>query len=253
MANTYYRGQGKVWIATRDSTGRTSGFTEVGDAEALTINQAETFDDVYESQSGARAKVVHSSIQLDVNFEMTILNFSGDNLKRALLGSNAAVAGASITNEAHKAYKGAAIFTKYPGISAVTVTNVAGSTTYVSGTDYTVDATTGRIDFLTGGSITNGDTVHVDYTHGAVDAVVESLVDTDNREYVIVFEGKNMNQQGTPVIVRCHRAYMNLAAALSLLGTATQRFQVTGSLLPAPEITTTGMSKFMNVTIKDLN
>lgn len=253
MANTYYRGQGKVWIATRDSTGRTSGFTEVGDAEALTVNQAETFDDVYESQTGARSKVVHSSIQTDVSFALTILNFSGDNLKRALLGTSTAVTGASITDEAHYAKRGASIFTKYPGISTVTITNAAGSTTYVSGTDYIVDAATGRIDFPAASTITDGANVLVDYTHAAVDAVVESLVDTDNREYVIVFEGKNMNQQGTPVIVRCHRAYMNLATALSLLGTATQRFEVTGSLLPAPEITTSGVSKFMNVTIKDLN
>lgn len=253
MANTYYRGQGKVWIASRDSLGRTSGFTEIGDAEALTINQAETFDDVYESQSGARTKVVHSAIQLDVNFDMTILNFSGDNLKRALLGSSAAVVAGTVANEAHAAYKGASIFTKVPGISAVVVTDVAGTTTYAVGTDYTVDAAAGRIDFTAGGTIVNGALVHVDYTHAGVDALVESLVDTDNREYIIVFEGKNMNQQGTPVIVRCHRAYMNLAAALSLLGTATQRFEVSGSLLPAPEITTAGLSKFMNVTIKDLN
>lgn len=247
MANTYYRGQGKVWIATRDSTGRTGGFTEIGDAEAFNVNTAEQFDDVYESESGARAKVVHSSIQTDVNFDLTILNFSAANLARSLLGTTASVAGATIASEAHKAFKGGSIFLKYPGVSAVTIGSL------VAGTDYIVDAATGRIDFPAASTITDGASINVAYTHAAVDGVVETLVNGDNREYILVFEGKNMNQQGTPVIVRAHRAYMNLTQALSLLGTATQRFQVSGSLLPDNTITGAGLSKFMTVTIKDLN
>lgn len=247
MANTYYRGQGKLWIASRDSTGRTSGFTEIGDAEAFNVTTSEQFDDVYESQSGARAKVVHSSIQTDVNFSMTVLNFSPANLARSLLGTSSAVVGASITGESHKAYKGGSIFLKYPGVSSVSIGSL------VAGTDYVVDAASGRIDFPTGSSITDGAAISVNYTHAAVDGAVETLVNADNREYVLVFEGKNMNQQGSPVIVRCHRAYMNLAAQLSLLGTATNRFEISGSLLPDEAITGAGLSKFMTVTVKDVN
>lgn len=247
MANTYYRGQGKLWIATRDSSGRTGGFVEIGDAEALNINQSESYDTVFESQSGARVKVVHSAIEYNMDFELTVLNFSAANLARATLGtSELNIAGATIANEAHKAYKGSSIFLKYPGVSAVSIDGL------VAGTDFIVDATAGRIDFPAASSVVNGATVQVDYTHGGVDATMEAVTATANREYIIVFEGKNMNQNGTPVIVRLHRAYMNVSQALALLNTETARFTLSGSLLPAQEITGAGLSQFMNVTVKDL-
>lgn len=244
MANTYFRGQGKIYIATRDSTGRTSGFTEIGDAEALNVNQSETYDTVNESQSGARVKVVHSAIEYNMDFEMTVLNFSKANLSKALLGTNAAVASGSITAESHKAFKGASIFLKYPGVSSVVIGSL------VSGTDYVVDATTGRIDFPTGSSITDGAAISVNYTHEASDGQIEAVTNTLNREYVIIFEGKNMNQNGTPVITRMHRAYLNVSQALALLNTATARFTMGGSLLPAQEITD-GSSQFLSITVKD--
>lgn len=246
MANTYFRGQGKLWIATRDSAGRTGGFYEIGDAEALNINQSETFDDVFESQSGARVKVVHSSIEYNMDFELTVLNFSGENFAKAMLGTTTSVVGASVTNETHKAWKGSSIFLKYPGVSAVTITGLTAPA------DFVVNATEGRIDFPTGSSVVNGADVQVSYTHAGVDAVMEAATNTDNREYIIVFEGKNMNLNGTPVIVRLHRAYMNVSSALALLNTTTARFTMGGSLLPAQEITGAGLSKFMTMTIKDL-
>lgn len=247
MANTYYRGQGKLWIATRDSSGRTGGFVEIGDAEALNINQSESYDTVFESQSGARVKVVHSAIEYNMDFELTVLNFSAANLARATLGtSELNIAGGTIANETHKAYKGSSIFLKYPGVSAVSIDGL------VAGTDFVVDATAGRIDFPAASSVVNGATVQVDYTHGGVDASMEAVTATANREYIIVFEGKNMNQNGTPVIVRLHRAYMNVSQALALLNTETARFTLSGSLLPAQEITGAGLSQFMNVTVKDL-
>ncbi len=246
MANTYFRGQGKLWIATRDSTGRTGGFFEIGDAEALNINQSETYDTVFESQSGARVKVVHSAIEYNMDFELTVLNFSGDNFAKALLGTSAPVAGGAVTNEEHKAWKGSSIFLKFPGVSAVTITGLTAPA------DFVVNAAEGRIDFPTGSAVVNGATVQVSYTHGGVDAQMQAVTNTDNREYVIVFEGKNMNLNGTPVIVRLHRAYMNVSAALALLNTTTARFTMGGSLLPAPEITGAGLSKFLTMTVKDL-
>lgn len=246
MANTYFRGQGKLWIATRDSAGRTGGFYEIGDAEALNINQSETFDDVFESQTGARVKVVHSSIEYNMDFELTVLNFSGENFAKAMLGTSTAVTGASVASEAHKAWKGSSIFLKYPGVSAVSISGLS------AGTDFVVNATEGRIDFPITSTITDGASINVAYTHGGVDAVMEAATNTDNREYIIVFEGKNMNLNGTPVIVRLHRAYMNVSSALALLNTTTARFTMGGSLLPAQEITGTGLSKFMTMTIKDL-
>ena len=244
MANTYFRGQGKVWIASRDSTGATSGFTEVGDAEALNINQSETYDTVHESQTGARVKVVHAAIEYNMDFELTVLNFSKANLSKALLGTSSVVAGGTIAAESHKAWKGSSFFLKYPGVSAVTIGSL------VSGTDYVVDAVTGRIDIPTGSSITDGAALSVAYTHAGAEGVIEATTATSAREYVIIFEGKNMNMSGTPVIARLQRAYLNVGQALALLNTNTAKFTMGGSLLPAQEITD-GSSQFLSLTVKD--
>ena len=244
MANTYFRGQGKIWVATRDSTGQTSGFTEIGDAESLNINQSETYDTVSESQSGARVQVVHSATEYKMDFEMTVLNFSKANLAKALLGTSTAVVGATVTGESHKAWKGSSFFLKYPGVSAVTIGAL------VAGTDYVLDATSGRVDIPTGSSITDGAALSVNYTHGGAEGQIEAVTNTSAREYVIIFEGKNMNMSGTPVIARMHRAYLNVSQALALLNTATARFTMGGSLLPAGEIVD-GSSQFLSMTVKD--
>jgi hypothetical protein len=189
MATNYYRGQGKVYIATRAADGTLGTFAEVGDADKFEITQSEQFDQVYESQSGARVKAVHSATQLDVNFSLDILNFNGANLARAILGTTTTAQ--SITG----------------------VSSGAAAVTY--------------------------------------ETLTEAFTATDSREYCIVFEGKNMNRSGTSVIVRAHRAYMNVASAISLLGTATAKFTVAGALLPDPTIVTAGKSQFLYIGIKD--
>lgn len=254
MANTYYRGQGKVWIASRDNTGAISGFAEVGDADKLEITQSETFDQVYESQSGARNKVVHTAVQHDVGFSLDILNFNAANLARSVLGTTAAVSSGTVAAEVVTAKLGSSVFLANIDVSAVVVKNSGGVTTYVAGTDYTVNASTGRIDFAaTGGTITDGQSLKVSYSYAASSAALEALTSTSAREFIIVFEGLNMNQNGTPVVMRIHRAYFNLAAAIQMLGTATQKFSVTGSLLPAPEITAAGVSPFFKMIVKSTN
>ena len=50
----------------------------------------------------------------------------------------------------------------------VVVTNSAGSTTYVEGTDYVYDYAAGKIRALTGGAITYNQSLKVDYTYNAI-------------------------------------------------------------------------------------
>jgi len=53
-------------------------------------------------------------------------------------------------------------------VSAVVVKNTAGSTTYVAGTDYTVDAAAGTVTALASGGITAGQSLKVSYTAAAL-------------------------------------------------------------------------------------
>lgn len=252
MSNTYLRGQGSLFIAPRNSAGQIGGFVAIGDAEALTIKQSETYDTVNESESGARVKVVHTATEYNMDFEMTVLNFSKANFAKAVLGTSATVAAGNVTGESHKAWKGSSIFLKYPNVSSVVIGALVAGTDYIvaTGEGDSVAGKGGRIDFPTGSSITDGATITVNYAHGGAEGVIEAATNTANREYIIIFQGKNMNTSGTPVIARMHRAYLNVSQDLSLINEKTARFTMGGSLLPAQEITD-GTSKFLSLTVAD--
>jgi hypothetical protein len=253
---TYYRGQGRVFVSARNSSGPTGGWFAVGDASKLEISVKETFEDVRESMTGLRTRVVHTSVQSDVDFTMDVMNFSGYNLAQAMLGSTAALTGATVTAEVPpvaEVVPGSGFYTKYPNISAVAVTNAAGSTTYVAGTDYFVNAASGRIDVASAGAITLNESLKVNYTYASAAAVVQALTNLGSREFHVVFEGVNMDQQATPVLVVMPRVFFNLTQMITLLDVKTSQFAITGALLPAPEITTGGISQFFTTTITSQN
>ncbi len=50
-------------------------------------------------------------------------------------------------------------------VSSVVVKNTAGTTTYTENTDYVVDYQTGRVRRISGGAITDGQTVNVSYSY----------------------------------------------------------------------------------------
>lgn len=61
-----------------------------------------------------------------------------------------------------------ALANKMLRFGTIAVTNAAGSTTYVEGTDYVVDYIEGRVKVLAAGAITDGESLRVDYTYDAI-------------------------------------------------------------------------------------
>jgi|GEM_PF-1182930 len=76
----------------------------------------------------------------------------------------------TINNEVLVAAHGAwvALANKALRFGTVVVTNTAGTTTYVEGTDYVIDYIEGRVMALAAGSITNSQSLYVDYTYDAI-------------------------------------------------------------------------------------
>lgn len=102
-------------------------------------------------------------------------------------------------------------------ISAVVVTNTAGTTTYVVNTDYLVDAVSGFIKPTTAGAIATGN-IKVAYTAAALTG---STVKAGTRPNIVVQidgEGKNL-ATGLPVHVVVPRASLSANGALDLIGT----------------------------------
>lgn len=102
------------------------------------------------------------------------LEISPEMLTRAFLGTNATtpVASGSVSDEAVTitslgvAYK---LSKKY--VSNVVVTDDTDVTTYVEGTDYSVNSDNGTITALTGGAIVAGDVLHVDFDNAGYDDI----------------------------------------------------------------------------------
>lgn len=244
----YLANYGKVYIAPRSSSGRTAGFTWLGDADSFEITGSNERLQFRESWSGLRTKAVDVITSSDFGFTMSLRNIDGDNLAKTYYGTAAAGAGASVTNEAISAYAGQVVPLKYPGVSSVVVTKTSGAVTLVANTDYVLDATFGTLRFLSSANIT-GTGAHpctVNYTYAAYSTRLEAAVD-EARDWVLRFEGKSLADQKAQV-VEIHRANFNLAATLGLISTEVAALAVEGPILPAPEIVAAGESQFFRIT-----
>ena len=235
--NKYYAvGQGKVYLAARDSTGRTSGFTWMGDCDGFELTGSQQFLDWNESFSGNRARVGHLPTSTELGFTLNIKNIDATNIARAFYGTLGTSAGATVAAEAINAYANSMMPLANPGVSAVVVTKLP-STVLVLNTDYTVDAANGTITFLPGSAAVTGTTavpVTVAYTYSAYEGKIQFLSDTV-KDYVLRFEGKSQ-YDGKAQVYQLHRANFNLAASLQLIGTDVASLALEGAVLAAPEV-----------------
>ncbi len=142
-----------------------------------------------------------------------------ESLAIALLGTVAALAQGSgtLTNEAITAK-----LDKWVALSKANltgnpvVTNVAGTTTYVNGTDYIVNPQLGWIKALPGGAITEGLGLHVDATYAAITgSEIKGMTDSNLRAR-FKLDGKNF-ADGLPVIVTVHEAVIAADSAFNFL------------------------------------
>jgi hypothetical protein len=100
--------------------------------------------------------------------------------------------------------------------TTVVVTNVAGSTTYVEGTDYLVNYQLGWVKTLTGGAIADASTIHVDATYEAITGdEIKGMTQTQVRAK-FKFDGKNFADD-LPVIVTVHEAIIAADSAFDFL------------------------------------
>lgn len=241
-SNNYFVGNGEVLVRKRadDCGNPSSGWRKLGDASELMISVSQDFGNHYESTTGNRTRSARWLNQTEVNFTLSVSNFTSENLADLLLGtSEGAITAATVSNEAiTNCYEGAWVFAANPGWVAGTYTvyENTGSpgTLLTEGTDYTVDTRNGGIYIITGGPnltdvATNGLTV--DYDHVGASAVIEALT-VNSQDYQVRFNGINLNATNTPVIVTLKRAQFNATEELSLIGQDITSLSFTGALLP---------------------
>jgi hypothetical protein len=232
-----YLGSGKIYARL---AGAAAGLLEVGNASELTLAVKEDkkkLQDFSKPGGGTYASV--SRIDT-VTAQMKLNDLNKTNVARAVFGTESAVAGATVTDEAVTAYKGALVPLAHIGATTVVVTNSAATTTYVENTDYEVRA--GGIYIIPAGAITNAESLKVDYVfldYDKVEAMTSGAITLE-----LHFEGLNEANSGKPVVVDIYRAQLSPTKALSLLGDKFSDLDVEAEVLKDASKVGVGISQY---------
>ena len=218
ITNEYFSGQGSILVATKDSvTGEPEGFRPVGNVSALTIGIETTVFQHRESCSGTRGIDKEIVQEVAVNIAFTMESISKENLALAAYGSESVVAGGSASDEQVKLFHDLWMPLANIQVSAVVVGDDAvPTTTYVLDTDYELNEAAGSIKALSGGAITDGQVVFVDYDFAGHDAI-EALITSAAPERWIRFEGLNTADTDKPVVVDIYKGSIQPLAELALI------------------------------------
>jgi hypothetical protein len=166
-------GKGKIYadrLSLSNGLWVKTGEFDLGNCTAFGISPKATVKEKYESMDSASSLYARNAINQNHTVKITGDEFSLFNLANGVMGDLITVSqtGASVTGETltTAVKQGAYYATAYRSISAVTVK--VGGTAKTLGTDYTIDAATGRIYIVPGGGITGGATVTCDYTYATI-------------------------------------------------------------------------------------
>lgn len=209
----YWRGQGPLMIATRDTDGSPLGFDFVGDVESVEGAPSVSRHDIKENVSGQRLTagsfITEQATDITINFK----SVKPSHLARALQADLTAKSASSVTDESHKGYLGKFIKLDRVKISSVVVTSDPAGTTYVEDTDYIVHAEEGAIEILSTGSIGDGDSLLIDYAYAAQ---TELKANPQNQEFILSFMGMNTTNSDKTGRCTIHRVLID-PAFLSLI------------------------------------
>lgn len=226
---------GDVYLDRLDADGNSTGLRKIGNATRFAINEPSE-----RQQRTGRGRDNYGQVLDDVAIKqpstiaLTLDEVDKTNLAFALLGDTAAysVTGASVTDESITAHIGAASALEFRNLDSgtpPTVTDSGGTTTYVEGTDYTVDLRLGHITPLEGGSITEAEELLVSYTYlDAAGNKVSGGVQPQIRARVLL-DGKNL-ADGKDILVNVDEARITPDSEVDFLASEFVPLSMTGSM-----------------------
>lgn len=217
-SSNYLSGQGVLLLASKDATTGepNTGFRPVGNVSALSIGNETTEFEHKESQSGVRAVDLTLVTEISVNVNFTMESLISENLALALKGTASDVVMGSVTDEVVVGYHDLWTPTAFIDISAVILTDSTGLTTYTVDTDYEVDPAAGAFKTLSAGTISDLESLRIDYSYAAQETV-DALTSSSNPIRWARFHGLNTVDSDNPVIVDVYRMEITPLAELALI------------------------------------
>lgn len=184
----YFRGQGPALLAVRDANGNPQGFSFAGDIDSIEGSPSTTRHDVIENVSGQRLTAASFITQQTFPIIINFKSAKPAHLAVALQADLTVQASGSVTDQAQTGYHDKFTRLEHVKVSSVVITDSTGITTYAAGTDYILHAEEGMIEVLSTGSITDGQSLLIDYSYAAQKTLKGN---PGNKEYSLTFAGMN--------------------------------------------------------------
>lgn len=239
-----FSGKGKVYLRRHGD----NVLRHIGNCSALEFsveNNTITQPDFTTPGGGNANEIARVS---SVGLNMTMLEFSPSNLALALRGVTSVRMGGAQTDERHTAYAGSLVklnFTPDPAeIVTVTIDPDGTPSVAVAGTDYTLSPA-GLLIPATGGAITDGTVIGVDYTSMSSD-LVQAMTNSGD-DYELVYEGLNEAESSKPVTVTVYRAKFSPTTGLGLITEEYGELPLEGSVLIDSTKSGAGISQYFTV------
>lgn len=237
MADIFFRGQGRVFLGLRDASGNPKNLRYLGNIPELKMALEVGTIEHKESWSGQALTDYRLDVSKKAGCDMTLENFSKENLALAFRGAaNAVSAGTAITGEvlgggSTTAVVGDILVFAKRNASIVTIKDSTGTPKVLTNNvNYKLNAIGGHIELLdttTGGPFVQP--FKADYTPGISSEV--GMFTAGSLEYFLRFEGLNTAASNAPVIVDLYRVILDPAKDMSMITDDLAKFALSGSVL----------------------
>lgn len=229
--STYASFQGRVFLGKRDIDGKPIEVRSPGNVAELKLSLKTDVLEHYESQSGQRTLDHRMVKQKSATVNLTIEEFTKENLALALYGNFVVAAPGTVTDEpvgGAAPVIGERYFLAHPKVDTLVVVDSALTpATLTAGTHYTADADFGAVQFLDVGTFTAP--FKVSYAFGVATEI--GIFTQPLPERYLRLEGLNTAQGNAKVLVELYRVAFDPLKEISFISNEYNKFEMDGSLL----------------------
>lgn len=224
MSESYYFGQGKLWIAGIGAGGVLGDWVWLGDVSELTGQGSETRVQHRESFSGVNAMVRDFGKEVGMAWNATLHQLDADNVGRFTRSRMSAQVAGTVTGEQlpNPVQDGELVALDYMNVTDLVITDSLTPTpaTLVRGTHYDYDIF-GDVEILTLPT-TPAPTFPLlaAYSHGA--AKQAAFLAGSDKNYALKYKGINLAENGAPIMVELYKTGASLLQQLSLITSGNQ-------------------------------
>ncbi|WP_431222193.1 hypothetical protein ACQ86O_17710 [Serratia sp. L9] len=210
MNETYYYGQGKVYLARRLNDGSSLNWRWAGDVSELTISLVVDRKTKKQSYGGQLAVSEYHIIEQSGTVSAIWHEHSPENLSVILQGNVVAAEGGRWTEVLTNVVAGGRYSLRYPNIRRLVIDGLKVDV------DYTVDTLFGTIEFLMTPVV---QPVSVFYTYAG--NVNTALYTKKPEQLALRYEGINLAENGIPVLVELYKLEFDPISAMALINNIT--------------------------------